>query len=1147
MDVTVRMVFAGCSVCPAGPDGNPGEEGQMGLPGLRGTSGMSGSPGRNGAPGSPGDIGPPGKPGKKGKSGPVGHPGVNGVTSIGKQGPKGPRGPPGPPGERGDQGNANDEEGIYGPQGISGEPGLPGKKGRRGKAGPQGVQGRHGAGRRECGCKELLMRKIPSVNASLSQRHETLHPLESKIQNKHLKNVLSELESIKVSGEKSEIDREEDDDSSEESSGEEIEEDETESLADSDEDLIRTPGTIEKDEEKATATTISPETSVEDEMYEDIVEKTTEAPTTLTTTPEATTSEEAPTTTTTTEAPTTTTEQATTVTIIPELVAAEAEPTPSAVPADVPLLSQGPKDEQLFETVVVVQNKKPNGRHPQRTSSRHSFTRGGVSNGSWRLPAPPRMPPRTLVQLNEREQFFDGANDADHEPIQGIFKDTSADEIEPAVGRSPQIFGEDPTRRVKVSAEAGAFLSSQSTGSRFKQRHPTRKSVDIGLIFAARERARQNMLDERRKKAQRERVERMKNRVVETMSFAALERAIDRVGIPHRIPHRSAGSRTVLSTVPLRNSRFNVLNMKPKRRIQKPYPQRPRLRQRAHAAKSFRKFQKKELVPPPVEEFVRSNEDQIRAFAIENEMREIARQRVGSQKIKSGNVDHHSVKKELRKEMELESFGRQETAVSSEKPPIQVTTPIQIGKPVETTTSTTTSRRTEVPTTTPLVTTFPTTTTTPMPVLESEKMEVKFVPENEAEKETLLVVEPKKEKSSSESEKIHEKDVPKDQWSHEVSILEKMQKEEHSIMENQRNQEIHAAAKEALEKKVIQKEEKVKENEEEQQTLGNKTLKTSTLPTQEEGKEDEEDQEIPAEKVVKAVPPGGEEDEGEDEDEEVAEESGTTERSLAGNEEKANDEEEQKSEDNETMNKNATQKPTEDGKEGETSEGEDSRTEEDGAEEIGEAGNVPFAQPPNLREVTFGQRPYNMAGNGPRYINILLEGEMEAPEAGGFSGGNSRKSTTEKKKFLGLIDRVAYSPLAEARAVVSNHESPAGVHLVRVKSSGAKRVPMSEMMIDAEAPSYLTEKKLRRFSTGSSLRRTGSKQLRSTFGGRSAGVDRETAGRRLKYREFGTGGFPPHLGIELPQPLHGTKARNVDGFAKSRRWFDNWRQQPLLR
>ncbi|KIH64462.1 hypothetical protein ANCDUO_05227 [Ancylostoma duodenale] len=940
---------------------------------------MSGSPGRNGAPGSPGDIGPPGKPGKKGKPGSVGHPGVNGVSSIGKQGPKGPRGPPGPPGERGDQGNANDEEGIYGPQGIPGEAGLPGRPGKRGKAGPQGIQGKRGGERRECGCKELLMRRVSTVNASLSQRHGTLHPLESKIQSKHLKNVLSDLESIKVNDDKSDRDRGEDDDSSEESSGEEIEEDETEDLPDSDEDLIiSTPGPIEKDEDGQRATTSFPEISGKDHTDEDDVEKTTEASTTSTTTLEETTTEDAPARATTTEATTTTTQQETTVTIVPELVA-EAETTPSAVPADVPLLSQSPKDEQLFETVVVVQNKKPNGRVPQKASPRHSFTRGSFSNRSWRLPAPPRMPPRSLVQLNERDQFFSGAGDAAHELIQGIFKDISTDGTEPAISRSPQIFREDPTRRVKVSADAGAFSSSQPAGSRFKQRHSTRKSVDIGLIFAARERARQNMLDEMRRKAQKERMERMKNRVVETMSFAALERAIDRVGMPHR----SSGSRTVLSTVPLRNSSFNVLNMKPKRRIQRPYPRRPRLRQRVHAAKSFRKFQKKELVPPPVEEFVRSSEDQGRAFAIENEMREIVRQRLGTQKIKIENLNHHSVKKELGKEMELQNIGREELALSeskkqsigreevapseSEKTPVQVTTPIQTTKAPEITTitSTTTSTKTDVPTTTPTVVTDPTTTTPPMLAPVNEKMEVKFVPQNKTEKTALLVVEPQMEKVGSENEANRGKNILKDQWNQEESILEKMQREEHNILENQQIQEQRVEMKEIVANKVDQKEEKVKETEKEQEKIDKKPLKINALPKQEETREDEKNQETSSEQA----------------------------------------------------------KPSEEEKEAEASDGEDNEAEDVEGEETGEVGNVPFAhppatrevtpghvetreignlpfaQPPNMREVTFGQRPYNIAGNGPRYINILLEGEMEAPEVGGFSGGNSRKGTTEKKKL----------------------------------------------------------------------------------------------------------------------------------------------------
>ncbi|RCN29442.1 hypothetical protein ANCCAN_24799 [Ancylostoma caninum] len=509
--------------------------------------------------------------------------------------------------------------------------------------------------------------------------------------------------------------------------------------------------------------------------------------------------------------------------------------------------------------------------------------------------------------------------------------------------------------------------------------------MDIGLIFAARERARQKMLDERRKKAQRERIEKMKNRVVEKVSFAALERAIDRIGMPHR----SSGARTVLSTVPLRNSRFNVLNMKPRRRIQKPYTQRPRLRQRAHAAKSFRKFQKKELVPPPVEEFVRSNEDQGRAFAIENEMREIVRQRMGSHKIKTENVDHHSVKKELGKEVELQSIGREEMAVTeSRKTPIQVTTPIHIARPVETTTSTTTSKKNEVSAAAPTVVTIPTTTTPPILSLESEKMEVKFIPQNKAEKEAVLVVEQYKEKDAFKNETDHGKNTLKDQWKQEESILEKMQREEHNILENQRIQEQSVAVKETVANNVNQKEEKVNKIGKEQETIDSKTL--ARVPG-------EKEQETPDNKTLKSVPgvlPEQEEAMEDEEDQETP------------------TEEEQKAEDNETVKKDATQKITENEKKAEASDGENNEAEVEG-EETAEVGNMPIAHPPNMREVTFGQRPYNMAGNGPRYINILLEGEME---------------------FVGLVDRVAYSPLAEARAIVSNHESPAGVHVVRVQS-----------------------------------------------------------------------------------------------------------------
>lgn len=300
------------------------------------------------------------------------------------------------------------------------------------------------------------MRKVSNVNTGLSQVHGTPQQLESKTQTKHLKQVLSELESIKVHDEKSATDNEEYESISEESSGEESEEDGRESTSDSEENLVNT--TPEKDEEMDDLMSSPPPKLLEKQKAdEDEVQETTEpstdegmettepsTSTTWMTTLEETTTEEPPLTTEATEATTTTEEPSTstTPTTTTELREEEEETTatPTVIPADVPLLSRTPKDDRLYETVVVVKNKKPNRRVSHKTSPRNPFTRGGFSNRSWRLPAPPQKPPRSLIQLNEEEQFPEETSNAVRRPTYDEFKDGSTHVNEPGVDRYPQAF-----------------------------------------------------------------------------------------------------------------------------------------------------------------------------------------------------------------------------------------------------------------------------------------------------------------------------------------------------------------------------------------------------------------------------------------------------------------------------------------------------------------------------------------------------------------------------------------------------------------------------------------------------------------------------------------------------------------------------------
>ncbi|KHJ91611.1 hypothetical protein OESDEN_08523, partial [Oesophagostomum dentatum] len=112
-----------------------------------------------------------------------------------------------------------------GPQGLAGDPGLPGRKGERGQTGSQGSPGKPGEPRKECGCKELLLRRISIINPNVShRRHLALHSSASHIQGGNVKQLLPDLESIDNEN-KPEHQEEQQESALEESSGEEGDDD----------------------------------------------------------------------------------------------------------------------------------------------------------------------------------------------------------------------------------------------------------------------------------------------------------------------------------------------------------------------------------------------------------------------------------------------------------------------------------------------------------------------------------------------------------------------------------------------------------------------------------------------------------------------------------------------------------------------------------------------------------------------------------------------------------------------------------------------------------------------------------------------------------------------------------------------------------
>ncbi|KAK6755811.1 hypothetical protein RB195_014289 [Necator americanus] len=1036
MDVTVQMVFAGCAICPPGADGPTGEDGRIGVPGLSGPSGMPGLPGRNGPPGAPGDIGLPGKPGKRGKPGSIGHPGINGIKSVGEQGAKGPPGPAGPIGEAGGEGEGNDEQGIFGPQGINGEPGFPGREGRRGEPGPVGLRGEKGSARMECGCRELLLRKVSITNSSLLHGHGKLHQLENKNQDNHLKHVMSELEAIEISKQKPELKKEFEGNFPDESSGE-LTEDEQEMLttADSYGDVTtNVPVPIGKDSSEI-LTVDSPEQREHEEEKDAkgrIDTLNTEVPKS-----EEMTTQETSTTVSITEAVTSTkTSEFEQSQAVSSNLVADADT--STVEAASMARKEFPtplREERLYDTLVTVPHKKLPGYIPENSSFRSTSFRG-FSSHSWRPPAPPRRPPRTRIQNNNVSHMFGRQNYNVGPRLHSNTDDVSIRQNALGSRRSLQSSSRiNSAGRMKVSAETGASVSlHQLANKRYRHQPSSRAATDIGAILAARQKARQHMLKERREKARKEQLSRMRKQVIETMSIDALKKAIDNVEI--------ARESTVSVPIPFESSRFNMLKMLPRSTSWKPISARSTPRAaRVHAASTVRNYRKKEFVPPPTEEFVGDSELQRRAFAIEEELRNVVEEKVESSNHKGEEQEGEGKAKPMERKSENERtnlIGLEKSTV-----PLQATEHIGSNVAKDTPNETQTTHSVDGTSTSRTLKNYTRVLendikkgTSPF---KSEVQKDEGAGAIERKEENLRSVEePSKEEHIHKVRRKEEKKSMKDLWEHEEKVLERMQKEEQKIAESQQRDE-----RGAMESDIVRE--------------------TNVVHQQ--------------------------------------------------------------------KNRDAKQKAHE-----------ITKTDESAEEEAGETrerSNVALAAP-KLREVTAHQRSYNMIGNGARYINILLENKIKVPMIQNMAVKKNRgREANNEKKYVGLVDQVAYSPLAEARTMISDRYSPE-VRLVNVRSTGSKQVPMSEMIEDAEEPDYRrSPTKLVRVSTGGSSRSM-------TWIPDHSQVDRDTTGSNhedARYRLVA----PPSESFEKSSLDIGSERKETDELTKSRRSVHFWTKQTLLR
>ncbi|KHJ89603.1 hypothetical protein OESDEN_10567 [Oesophagostomum dentatum] len=141
-----------------------------------------------------------------------------------------------------------------------------------------------------------------------------------------------------------------------------------------------------------------------------------------------------------------------------------------------------------------------------------------------------------------------------------------------------------------------------------------------------------------------------------------------------------------------------------------------------------------------------------------------------------------------------------------------------------------------------------------------------------------------------------------------------------------------------------------------------------------------------------------------------------------------------------------------------------------------------------------------------------------------------------------IVDRVAYSPLAEAKAVISDHRHPLGVRLVNVRPSGLKRVPMSEMTEEQDAP---PNPRLARGAKTNYLRRSPEAPRRSRADQNSV-IDREAAGgRRRKY--YGVRNRVASIQLGLTPPIYIRRTNEANGVRNTRPSLDFWAKQRLLR
>ncbi|KAK5982965.1 hypothetical protein GCK32_012216 [Trichostrongylus colubriformis] len=584
MDIVVQHIFTGCLVCPAGPDGPPGKEGQIGVTGPRGPPGANGSPGQNGAPGTPGEMGPPGKPGRKGKPGAVGQPGMDGVAYVGKPGVRGKPGAPGPHGEPGDDGDNNTEVGAPGPPGPTGGEGSHGSVGPEGEPGKIGLPGIPGISP-ECDCKQIIRGQL----SQLTQRHVRVHAPQGKEQAAHLEHFRSNLKSLHVVVEDSEgSDGQEQ--TVKEGSGEESgakTNDNIQFTGDADQLLIgpSVSGPI--------ATTSLPEDDGEEEQQQNN-EKS-----------EGDDEEEG--------VVETGDESVVSTTPLGEQMAAEE----SLGEAERPGLTVFPPTyHEIFDTLVKVPQKKPKVRPPVNHGTlsmqniRKKIVRKPLHSGHG-------QPLFNHGEYRTRDNEYHSQQHMSRVKIDGDSGGSRpGDDGTSTSSERPPLF--------EVSAEKSGRHRVKShsvpTALRSSRGQSKKRVLDIGLVFAARERARKRMLRER---LERKQLEQSTNTT--TKAVAHRKNITDRGALEKRpLPSR----RPALITEPVYNPSINLFNMLPKEFHAGPLPTTQRPPHRALGDLSSHRRIHIPLVTPLPELAPSSDEMNDRVYAVENELKNVADMRL---------------------------------------------------------------------------------------------------------------------------------------------------------------------------------------------------------------------------------------------------------------------------------------------------------------------------------------------------------------------------------------------------------------------------------------------------------------------------------------------------------------------------------------